>query len=93
VALATADLFATIVAAFLAALLGLDRLAIDGRHPRLIGSARLFADLHAQGGDDLIPRAAVDPSPVVVVTGPPRREFVGDHPPLAAGTDQVQQSV
>ena len=42
---------------------------------------------------DGVDRAEVAPAPEVVVDGLPRRERVGEHPPLDAALDEVEDSV
>src|SRR5262245_8481969 len=70
--LATADLLAAVIATLFAALLGgFHRLAVDRRHTWGIGPAGLNPNLHAQGSDEFIPGAVVDPGAVVVVAGLP----------------------
>src|SRR5581483_7922006 len=93
VALAATDLLAAIGAHLLAALRGLDRLAVDAGDAGRRLPPSLGAELGAQGIEDLLPGAIPTPPAEVVVDGPPGWEVVGQGAPGAALAGVVEQGV
>src|SRR5262245_42481800 len=92
--LAALHLLAAVVAALLAALGRLDRLAVDVTGLRVGVAARDPADTPAQGGKQLLPGAVVDEGAEVVVDGfPGTAKIVGDGSPGAALAVVVEQGI
>jgi hypothetical protein len=88
VPLAAADFLAGIVAAFGAALGGLDRLAVEDACGRRRLPAGLPAYLGVEGVMNALPQSADAPAVKLGGDGPPGREVVGQLPPRAAGAFQ-----
>ncbi len=72
---------------------GLDTLGIDYGRRRLGILARPLPLGRMQGFEDEGPQAAQSESPEMVVNGRPRREIVGQKPPMAATFRDVEDGV
>jgi hypothetical protein len=72
---------------------GFDRLAVDDGGTGLSMAALLFANLHAQGLQDLIPDPFAGPSPKVVIDGAPGRKLMGQQSPRAPTAQDVEDGI
>src|SRR5918999_3906496 len=91
--LATVHLFSPVIATDTTHHCSLDSLAVQDSCTGLGIPPHLGPQLLPEGGVDGLPGTIQPPEPEVVVGGSPRRKFVGEEPPLASGTKDVEDGV
>ena len=87
------DVFACVIPANAGHRSGLDALAIETSSGRMLVASGLSADLRSQGVVQALPGSIVTPEAKVVVNALPVREFLGQHAPLNATDDYIEDGI